>query len=121
MTCPSGHFVAVQPKSFRLGPASSDRIRSSSIRIRIVTILIVSPLAATQPLDLVVYGRLATGVKKARLLCSSDERDGSVLYLSLEWLRWARYLALLCGQGRLEKVKKGKKGSVPKVSSVVTC
>jgi len=85
-TCPSGPFDAVQPKSLRLGTASSDSTaEQQAFCTPIVTIRIVNPLAANQPLDLVAYGRLATGVKKAHLLCSYDERDGSVSYMSLEW------------------------------------
>lgn len=37
------------------------------------------------PLDLVAYGRLATGVKKAHLLGSWDEKAQKADFFSLEW------------------------------------
>lgn len=48
-----------------------------------------TPTTAIMPLDLVAYGRLATGVKKAHLLASWDAEaeagEGRALYVSLEW------------------------------------
>ncbi|GAA5931147.1 hypothetical protein JCM3775_004946 [Rhodotorula graminis] len=50
-----------------------------------------TPTTAIMPLDLVAYGRLATGVKKAHLLASWEDAEapqggeGRALYVSLEW------------------------------------
>ncbi|GAA5894080.1 hypothetical protein JCM8208_002343 [Rhodotorula glutinis] len=52
-----------------------------------------TPTTAIMPLDLVAYGRLATGVKKAHLLASWDAEadeggeggEGRARYVSLEW------------------------------------
>ncbi|GJN88574.1 hypothetical protein Rhopal_001540-T1 [Rhodotorula paludigena] len=44
-----------------------------------------SPKTTIMPLDLVAYGRLATGVKKAHLLGTWDADKGVVSYASLEW------------------------------------
>ncbi|KAL8280993.1 hypothetical protein RQP46_006672 [Phenoliferia psychrophenolica] len=44
-----------------------------------------SPSTPILPLDLVAYGRLATGVKKAHLLGTWDEKARKVDFFSLEW------------------------------------
>ncbi|KAM0748138.1 hypothetical protein T439DRAFT_328126 [Meredithblackwellia eburnea MCA 4105] len=46
---------------------------------------LTSPKTPIMPLDLVAYGRLATGVKKAHLLASWDKEKGEATYFSLEW------------------------------------
>lgn len=47
--------------------------------------VLASPTSSIMPLDLVAYGRLATGVKKAHLLGSWNEAEAKADYFSLEW------------------------------------
>lgn len=50
-----------------------------------VASVIESPISMLQPMQIVAYGRLGTGTKKAHLLCGWDEDTQNVSYFSLEW------------------------------------
>ena len=65
-----------------LSCVSGDSLRYHS---HFSTTVVPSPLSKISPMDLVAYGRLATGVKKAHLVCGYDEHERTVSYYSLEW------------------------------------
>ena len=61
---------------------SGDPLRYHSHFVVSVT---MSPEAPIQPMEIVVHGRLGTGMKKSHLLCEWDEEDNCVTYYSIEW------------------------------------
>ncbi|GAA94146.1 uncharacterized protein L969DRAFT_46235 [Mixia osmundae IAM 14324] len=78
-----GYFMGPAPKfgaDFLVYPGDPLRFHS-----HFNAVVLSSPQHPIRPLELVSWGRLATGVKKAALMCTYDQTTDRVSYLSLEW------------------------------------
>ncbi|KAG8900588.1 tRNA-splicing endonuclease subunit [Tulasnella sp. 403] len=71
-----------EAKSTMSGKDGSDQLRYHSHFVASVLLTSVTKLT---PMQIVAYGRLGTGTKKAHLLCGWDEESNTVDYYSIEW------------------------------------